>query len=45
MRNNINSLRTSMNFSEEVATKKVLHYLHDNEHLLEQMNSMRHDVS
>jgi hypothetical protein len=44
MRGNIDNLRTSIAFGEEVAMKKVHHYLHDNENLLVQMNSMRHEV-
>jgi len=44
MRRNINSLRTNIKFGESVATKKVHNYLTDNEHLLYEMNQLRHEV-
>jgi hypothetical protein len=45
MRRNINSLRTNIKFGESVATKKVHNFLTDNEHLLYEMNALRHEVS
>jgi SMC interacting uncharacterized protein involved in chromosome segregation len=45
MRRNINSLRTNIKLSEDVAMKKVHNYLTDNEHLLYEMNQLRHEVS
>lgn len=44
MRGNINSLRTSIELGEAVATNKVQNLLHDNETLLRQMNSMRSEI-
>lgn len=45
MRRNINSLRTNIKFNEDVAMKKVHNYLTDNEHLLYEMNQLRHEVN